>query len=253
MQEMKHFLDEKVQFYNTPAFIASDPISIPHRFENKHDIEIAGLYAAIFAWGQRKAIIAKCNDLLLRMDNTPSDFVMNAGPNELERLNGFVHRTFNESDCLFSVESLRIMYAEHGGLEDIFTSGYKMGGIKKAISVFRDRMLEPAHFKRFRKHISDPESGSAAKRINMFLRWMVRNDDAGVDFGLWKQISPAHLMCPLDLHSGRVARELGLLTRSQNDWKAVEELTTNLIKFDANDPVKYDFALFGTGINEKLS
>jgi uncharacterized protein (TIGR02757 family) len=250
--EMKKFLDEKVLFYNQPSFVENDPISIPRQFSRKEDIEISGFFAAIFAWGQRVTIINKSRELMMRMDNSPFEYVCNAPEREIESLSTFIHRTFRGEDCKFFVHSLQQIYRVHGGLETVFTDGYSQDhSIKAAISNFRRVFFHIDHLHRTRKHVPDPQAGSAAKRMNMFMRWMVRDDNKGVDFGIWKNISPADLICPVDLHSGKVARQLGLLERKQDDWKAAEELTANLRIFDPYDPVKYDFALFGTGINEK--
>ncbi len=249
---LKDLLDEKVVKYNHPDFIATDPISVPHAFSKKEDIEISSFLTATIAWGQRVTILRNAKLLMQHMDNQPHDFVMNAGADDLRKLSGFVHRTFNGDDCLFFVEALKHFYLNCGGLEKAFSNGLKGedSNILDAIVSFRDSFLEAPHLLRSRKHLANPATGSTAKRINMFLRWMVRNDDKGVDFGLWKQLSPAQLYCPLDVHVGNVARRLGLLIRTQNDWRAVEELTVNLRKFDSDDPVKYDFALFGMGVFE---
>lgn len=250
--DFRDFLDEKADLYNRLTFISTDPVSIPHRFSNKEDIEIAGFLAATIAWGQRPTIIRNALHLLQLMDDAPHDFVQHAGARELKRLDGFVHRTFNGTDARCFVTALRHIYKKHGGLEAAFQTGLKQGNMHEAISYFRRCFFEPAHPARTEKHVSDPAQGSAAKRIHMYLRWMVRRDKRGVDFGLWKSISPALLCCPLDVHSARVARKLGLLQRTQNDRKAVEELTANLRLLDARDPVKYDFALFGLGVFEKF-
>jgi len=253
VKDLKDFLDRKTEEYNSPAFIVTDPISIPHRFSRKEDIEIAGFLSATLAWGQRKTIISSSLRLLRLMDDDPWNFIMQAGPSDFERLDTFVHRTFNGDDCLFFLQSLRAVYQYHGGLEAAFTKGYTENhNIREAIIYFRKLFFATAHLPHSRKHVSDPGKNSSAKRINMYLRWMTRNDRQGVDFGLWKFISPSDLMCPLDLHSGRVARKLGLLLRKQDDWKAVEELTANLRLLDPLDPVKYDFALFGLGVFENF-
>jgi len=252
MRNLKAFLDAKSNEYNSPDFIACDPVSVPHHFNSPPDIEIAGFLSATLSWGQRPMIIAKAKALTGFMDNEPYNFLTQAPEKEFERFSRFVYRTFNGDDCLFFMQSLRSLYREYESLEEVFAEGYrKEDSVRDGIIAFRKKFLEMPHFVRSAKHIADPGSGSAAKRLNMFLRWMVRDDGRGVDFGLWKKIDPARLMCPLDVHSGRVARSLGLLTRKQNDWKAVEELTANLRLFDIHDPVKYDFALFGTGVNEK--
>lgn len=252
-EQLKELLEEKVIFYNQPSFIVSDPISIPHLFTKKEDIEIAGFLSATLAWGQRKTIINKSRELMKRMDNSPFDFVSHASEREINAMKGFVHRTFQGDDCIYFINALQQIYANQGGLEKVFEVGYlKNLDIKDSISHFRDVFFGSEHLHRTRKHVPDPMNGSASKRINMYLRWMVRNDNNGVDFGIWKNISTPHLMCPLDLHSGKIARQLGLLKRKQDDWQAVEELTANLRAFDPLDPVKYDFALFGTGVNEKF-
>lgn len=252
--QLKELLEEKVLFYNQPSFIANDPISIPHLFTKKEDIEIAGFLSAVLAWGQRVTIINKGRELMKRMDNSPSDFVSQASEREINSFADFVHRTFQGDDCTYFLNAMQQIYANHGGLEKVFEAGYlKSLNVKSSIIHFREIFFSFDHLHRTRKHIPDPNTGSAAKRINMFLRWMVRKDEKGVDFGIWKNFSPAHLMCPLDLHSGKIARRYGLLDRKQDDWQAVEELTANLRTFDPSDPVKYDFALFGTGVNEKFN
>jgi len=251
---LKAFLDEKVEFYNRPEFIISDPLLVPHRYTQKEDIEIAGFLSATIAWGNRVSILKNGLRLMEMMDDSPYKFVLGAGEKELKTLNKFVHRTFNDTDCLFFVEALRNIYLNHGGLEASFSKGLTKSNKDKdvfpAIMHFRTTFLSAPHLERSVKHIANPAAGSTAKRINMFLRWMVRKDDKGVDFGIWNSISPSQLCCPLDVHSGRSARQLGLLSRKQNDWKAVMELTENLRQFDAEDPVKYDYALFGMGVNE---
>jgi uncharacterized protein (TIGR02757 family) len=250
---MYNLLESLYLTYCKADFIATDPICIPHLFVKKEDIEIAGFLTATLAWGQRVTIIKKGRDLMERMDNAPFDFIINATAKNISSIDSFVHRTFQGDDCIFFMHALKQIYKKEGGLETAFTSGYNINqSIKESIHQFRELFFGFEHLHRTRKHVPDPMTGSAAKRINMYLRWMVRNDGNGVDFGIWKNINPAHLMCPLDLHSGRVARQLGLLTRKQDDWQAVEELTSNLLTFDASDPVKYDFALFGAGVNEKF-
>ena len=251
--ELRDFLDAKVLEYNRPSFIENDPVGIPHLFTKKEDIEIAGYFAATIAWGQRPVIIRNANRWMQFMEMEPHQFVLNASASEIKKLNGFVHRTFNGTDAVFFIQAMRHIYKKHGGPENVFAAGLKTDSglqIKNAILNFRNVFLSIQHETRSEKHIANPASGSNAKRINMFLRWMVRNDKAGVDFGIWKSISPSLLCCPLDVHVGNVARSLGLLTRSQDDWKSVEELTENLRQLDPNDPVKYDFALFGLGIFE---
>jgi uncharacterized protein (TIGR02757 family) len=248
----KEFLDNMFLKYCQPGFIANDPINIPHQFTKKEDIEIAGFLAATLSWGQRVTIINKSRELMTRMDNSPYDFIIHASEKEIGTMATFVHRTFQGEDCMYFLTALQQIYRYRGGLEKIFNSVYFPNqSIKESILYFRDVFFSFDHPTRTRKHLADPMSGSAAKRINMYLRWMVRNDANGVDFGIWKQIKPSDLLCPLDLHSGKVARRLGLLERKHDDWQAVEELTANLRIYDPVDPVKYDFALFGTGVNEK--
>ena len=252
--ELKEFLDEKHLLYNNRKFIETDPVSIPHLFSKKEDIEIAGFFAATIAWGQRSTILRNARRLMQLMDDDPHNFVLNFTKKDQLTFSKFVHRTFQEDDCLFYLKSLQQVYRKQGGLSQIFQpSGVKNNlQVKDAIRNARDLFLAVPHLKRSEKHFSDPATGSAAKRLNMFLRWMVRKDPEGVDFGIWENLSPSQLICPLDVHSGRVARKLGLLKRNQNDWQAASELTSNLIKFDQNDPVKYDFALFGLGVFERF-
>jgi uncharacterized protein (TIGR02757 family) len=250
--DIKDFLDEKVLQYNTTRFIESDPVSIPHGFESRQDIEISGFLTATIAWGGRSTIIKNAGRMMRLMDNAPFDFVMGHTQPDLERLKGFVHRTFNGVDLAYFIGALRNIYQNCGGLEGVFSDHTTETSTQEAIIRFREVFFSLPHSPRSRKHISDPSRGSAAKRINMYLRWMVRRDNRGVDFGLWQRISPGQLSCPLDLHSGNVARKLGLITRSQNDAKALAELDFNLRQLDALDPVKYDFALFGLGVFEKF-
>jgi len=250
--ELKEFLDEKVIQYNNPRFIESDPIQIPHQFSIKEDIEIAGFLTSTIAWGNRKIIIRNANLMMELMGNSPYDFVMNHKENHLNNFDDFVHRTFNSTDFKFFIKSLQNIYKNKGGLEEIFNIYAAKDSLQPAIHEFKKVFFEIPHLQRTEKHISDPLKGSSSKRINMFLRWMIRNDNTGVDFGIWNSLTPAQLSCPLDVHSGNVARKLGLLTRKQNDAKALDELDKNLRKFDKNDPVKYDFALFGLGVFEKF-
>ncbi len=250
--DLKAFLDEKVIQYNSPQFISSDPIQIPHQFQLKEDIEIAAFLIATIAWGNRKSIINNGNKLISLMGNSPYEFVMQHTPKHLEALDPFVHRTFNAIDLRYFILALQNIYANHNGLESIFATHSEEKSTQKAIHEFKKVFFSIAHPLRTTKHISDPLQNSAAKRINMFLRWMVRDDAAGVDFGIWKTIHPSQLSCPLDVHSGNVARKLGLLQRKQNDGKALMELDISLRKLDAADPVKYDFALFGLGVFEKF-
>ena len=246
--DRKDFLDEKVELYNNPNFIESDPIQIPHYYSLKEDIEIAGFLAATIAWGNRKMIINNAHKMMQLMGNSPYDFVMSHSDEQLAALSLFVHRTFNGQDFATFVKGMQHIYQNHNGLEAVFTK--KNPTMQHTISDFKKLFFEIPHENRTEKHISDPLHGSAAKRINMYLRWMVRKDTKGVDFGIWKNIDAAQLSCPLDVHSGNVARKLGLLHRTQNDAKAVLELDTQLRILDANDPVKYDFALFGLGVFE---
>ena len=248
--DLKDFLDSKVAQYNHPRFIETDPIQVPHLFLLKEDIEIAGFLTATIAWGNRKSIITNAKRMMDLLDNSPYDFVMNHKETDLEKINGFVHRTFNGNDFIQFIKSLQNIYKKHNGLESIFVAHADKESMQVSISKFKSTFFEIEHLSRTKKHVSDPLNNSAAKRINMFLRWMVRQDNMGVDFGVWKKLLPSQLSCPLDVHSGNVARKLGLLKRKQNDAKALVELDTALRELDANDPVKYDFALFGLGVFE---
>lgn len=250
--ELREFLDEKVLLYNRPDFIESDPIQVPHRFTKREDIEIAGFLAATIAWGNRKMIIRNALLLMERMDESPYDFVMSHSNDELNKLLPFVHRTFNGTDLIGFVTALRHIYQFHGGPEQLFSQHSQQQGLQYGIHHFKSIFCQYAPETRTHKHVSDPLKNSAAKRINMFLRWMVRKDQAGVDFGIWDKISPSLLSCPLDVHSGNVARKLGLLTRKQNDAKALAELDGKLRILDPKDPARYDFALFGLGVFEKF-
>lgn len=249
-EDLKNFLVEKVEQYNRPSFIETDPVSIPHRYSVKEDIEIAGFLAATIAWGNRKMILRNATRMMELMDDAPFDFVMNHEETDLERLHGFVHRTFNSSDLEFFVRSLKNIYKNHNGLEGIFNSYKTNQSLQPAIHMLSCIFFELPHQNRTLKHVSDTLRGSAAKKINMYLRWMVRKDNKGVDFGIWNSISPSILSCPLDVHSGNVARKLGLIKRKQNDSRAVAELDSNLREMDPADPVKFDFALFGLGVFE---
>jgi len=249
--EMYSFLELKALQYNKTAFIDSDPISIPHRFSRKEDIEISGFLTATLSWGQRKSIIQKSLLLMQLLDDSPYDFIMNANEQDLKSVEKFVYRTFNGVDCLYFIRALQQLYRSEGGMETAFTSVFSEGAYS-AISNFRNIFTGIGDPTRTGRHLANPLQGSAAKRLNMFLRWMVRKDENGVDFGIWQNISPALLICPLDVHSGRVARKLGLLNRTSNDRKAAEELTAALRNFDRIDPVKYDFALFGLGVFEQF-
>ena len=249
LPEIKPLLDEKyLEYCKSDFFIETDPIQIPKMFEEKEDIEIAGFLAASLAWGQRPTIIKKCKELMQLMDYAPADFIRHAGESDLERFCHFKHRTFNAYDCRYFIRSLSNIYWHHGGLESVFTAGWKETHDMFAVlrhwhAVFTELPAE----NRVLRHIADTGKGSAAKRVNMYLRWMVRSDQSGIDFGLWKEIPASALLIPLDLHTGNVSRQLGLLTRNQNDSRAVQELTERLREFDPADPIRYDFALFGLG------
>ena len=246
---LKELLDAAYARFAAPDFIADDPIQVPRAFERRADAEVAGFLTATIAWGQRRTIIANAWKLVRLMDEAPHAFVLDASAGELKRLQGFVHRTFNGIDAQQFIRSLRHLYTAHGGLEETFLTDGRIDDMGTAIARFKERFFEPAHPARTRKHVADPSKGSNAKRINMFLRWMVRPNDRGVDLGLWKRIKPADLMVPLDVHTGRVARELGLLRRAQDDWKSVIELTEALRQLDPLDPIKYDIALFAIGVD----
>jgi len=251
--DLKGFLDDKVIQYNRPGFIENDPISIPHRFKKKQDIEIAGLFAAVLAWGQRKTIINNCNNLMKKMDQAPYDFITNHSSVDLKEFESFKHRTFNSTDLLYFFAFLKNYYARFDSLENLFFVDKNEETLEKGLVNFHHEFFNLPEFpSRTRKHIATPERKSACKRINMYLRWMVRQDKQGVDFGIWKKLSASQLVCPVDLHVERVARKLGLIRRKQLDWQTAVELTRRLRKFDPTDPVKYDFALFGLGIEEKF-
>ena len=252
--DLKEFLYEKVILYNTKDFIAFDPISIPHSYTKKQDIEIAGFFAATLAWGQRATIIKKCKELLQMMDNTPHDFLLNHRLNDLKAFEKFKHRTFNATDALYFIETLSHHYKKHSSLEDAFFipgNSNPIVSVEEALKNFHAAFFSLPDFpKRTMKHVSTPAKKSACKRLNMYLRWMVRHDTNGVDFGIWKKLSPSQLICPCDVHVGRVARKLKLIKRKPLDWQTAVELTGNLRLLDPNDPVKYDFALFGLGVVE---
>lgn len=250
--KIKSYLSSAVETYNTLDFIEHDPIQIPHRFSKKEDIEIAGFLSASIAWGNRKSILKNANRMMEIMENAPFQFLMDkyALHDNRHLIESFVHRTFNGSDLFFFLQSIQNIYAKHGGLEAVFNQGYqKDETIKSALIRFREVFLSIPHEKRVQKHLSNVATNSAAKRLNMYLRWMVRSDDNHVDFGIWKLIPMSALMLPLDVHTGNISRQMGLLSRKQNDWKAVEEITEVLRQFDKEDPIKYDFALFGLGVN----
>jgi uncharacterized protein (TIGR02757 family) len=250
IKNLKEFLDSKVEQYDQPSFIKDDPVSIPHLFSKKQDIEIAGFFAAVFAWGKRTTIINKSRELMQWMDMSPYAFCLDADFERLKRLLDFKHRTFNATDLLYFVEFLKYHYQHHESLETAFT---KWGNdVEQMLTGFHHYFFSLEHVPpRTKKHIATPEKRSNCKRLNMFLRWMVRNDDKGVDFGIWKNIQSSQLICPVDVHVARVARRFNLLHRKQIDWQAAVELTGYLCTLDADDPVKYDFALFGLGVIEK--
>ena len=256
LTDLKKFLDSKVIEFNKPSFIKDDPVCIPHLFSRKPDIEIAGFFAAIFAWGIRKTIINKCKFLLHLMDNAPYDFCINHTDNDLKKLEKFCHRTFNDTDLLYFISFLKFNYSKYNSLETAF---FNNKTIKQSDNVVEDSLNSFYQYffslddvpARTRKHIASPQKNSSCKRLNMYLRWMVRSDNKGVDFGIWKKISPSQLICPVDVHVARVAKHFDLLKRKQVDWQAAIELTEELKKFDNADPVKYDFALFGLGVLEK--
>lgn len=255
-KNLKEFLDKKVDEYDQPFFIKDDPVSIPHLFSKKQDIEIAGLFAAVFAWGNRTTIINKSRELMQRMDMRPFEFCLHHSDKELKQLAGFKHRTFNEDDLYYFIEFFKQHYSKHESLEKAFMSSptgrIKEGVIENSLIHFKQYFFSFEHLKRTEKHISSPLHNSSCKRLNMFLRWMVRRDKKGVDFGIWKSLKPSQLICPIDLHVARVAKKFGLLTRRQSDWQAALELTEALRKFDPDDPVKYDFALFALGVTERF-
>ncbi|MCW3124623.1 MAG: hypothetical protein JWO03_281 [Bacteroidetes bacterium] len=245
-------LEQKYKEYNKPFFIDNDPVQIPHRFSKKQDIEIAGFIAATLSWGQRVTIVKNTNRILEWMDESPHDFILNHKDKDLKRFLGFVHRTFNDTDLLYFIEFFRWFYSGHDSLEEAFTRSLtkKAPHIESALVGFQEIFFSlEDHPLRTKKHVPSPIRKSTCKRLNMYLRWMVRKDKAGVDFGIWKNIKPAQLLMPLDVHVDRHARRLGLITRKQSDWQTVLELTDNLRGFDPNDPVKYDFALFGMGVD----
>ena len=249
--EMKLFLEEKYLQYNNPSFIECDPVSIPHLFTEKRNREISGFLTASIAWGRRDLILKSARKLIALMYDEPYEFITSSGEKEFDRFDNFVHRTFNGTDCRYFIKGLRNIYREYNSMEDVLLEGMKHGkSVREGLMHLRLKFFELPHPGRTEKHFADIKRGAAGKRLNMFLRWMVRKDNHGVDFGIWGRIDPSMLFIPLDIHSGNTARILGLLTRRINDWKAVEELTATLRKFDPDDPVKYDFALFGTGIYE---
>lgn len=251
--DIKKILDDLFLKYNQPSFIALDPISIPHRFTKQADIEISGLFAALLAWGQRTTIINNLNNLMQLMDGAPHDFIVNHQSKDRKRFLGFVHRTFNDTDLLYFIEFLQFHYQQHPSLETLFTGGLSKDDehVGPALIHFHQSFFQLPHLKRTEKHVSTPMRKSACKRLNLYLRWMVRQDKKGVDFGIWKHISPSQLLCPLDVHVHRAAGILGLTQRKQADWQTTLEITQALKLLDAKDPVKYDFALFGYSLEQK--
>ena len=251
--DLKAFLDLKFREYNNVSFIDNDPVSIPHRFRQKQDIEITGLWTSILSWGQRATIIKKSLELFELMDNAPYEFITGHSETDLKKLLNFRHRTFNTTDTLYFIHFFRLWYSEHNSLEDLFRPDKEEHTVESGLNRFHNSFFAlPEAPVRTIKHIPSPARGSACKRLNMFLRWMVRRDHGGVDFGIWEKIKTSQLICPCDLHVERVARKLGLITRKQTDWRTALELTDHLRLFDPDDPVKYDYALFGLGIIEKF-
>lgn len=249
-------LENKAEEFNRPAFIENDPICIPHAYKKQQDIEISGLIAAVLAWGQRKTIIRKCQEFFMLMDHAPHDFILHHQEQDLKAFLEFKHRTFNATDALYFIEFLHQYYKQYDSLEEAFAKAIHPDDtdVEKGLTYFHQLFFSlPDYPSRTRKHIATPERNSACKRLNMYLRWMVRQDDKGVDFGLWHKIKSSQLICPCDLHVDRVARRLGLIRRKQTDWLTAQELTQNLRYFDSQDPVRYDFALFGLGIEERMS
>lgn len=253
-QALRKLLDERVMLYDTPAFIPADPISIPHRFTKKQDIEIAGFFAATLAWGIRTTIINNCTRLMNWMDNAPHEFILHHQPEDLKQMLGFAHRTFNATDLLYFIETLQRHYQQYNSLEDAFVpqDTFEEDNVGPALIHFHNYFFFGEHPERTRKHVSTPARGSACKRLCMFLRWMVRKDEAGVDFGIWKKISPAQLVCPLDVHVARVAHRLGLIPEEKANWRSALELTNTLRQWRPQDPTVYDYALFGLGAEERF-
>src|ERR1700740_3074370 len=253
IDNLKSFLDSKVAQYNRPDFIKNDPVSIPHLFSNKQDIDIMGFWAATLAWGQRITIINKCKELIGLMDGAPYDFIINHEEPDLKKLLHFKHRTFNDVDTLYFISFFRHHYSNYESLEEAFFPSNGVSAVEDSLNHFRGYFFSlPDYPHRTKKHVSSPTQKSTCKRLNMFLRWMVRKNDCGVDFGIWNKLKPSDLIMPCDLHVDRVARKLKLITRKQTDWQTAVELTERLREFDPNDPVKYDFALFALGIEEKF-
>jgi uncharacterized protein (TIGR02757 family) len=252
LEEIKSYLEQQHHKFNQIDFIENDPILIPHAFTRKEDIEISGFFAATFAWGQRITIINKTKLFLSMMDNDPFQFIVHAKSSDLKPFQKFVHRTFNGDDAIFLIKQLQIIYQKHGSLENSFLQFHQPKQLPTTLANWKNELLKSNQEHHCKKHFGNPLENSTAKRLLMFFRWMVRNDKRGVDFGIWKQFKPSELYIPLDVHTGNVSRMLGLLNRQQNDWKSVDELTNALRKMDAKDPIKYDFALFGTGVEGEL-
>lgn len=251
--EMKDFLELKYRQFNVPAFISNDPVSVPHRYTVKQDIEISGFLTAAISWGRRDLIVSSANSLLDMMGESPWAFIMEAGDDNIDKVSSFYYRTFNGHDCTTFIRGLKKIYSRYNSMEDVLIRYMADGhSWKESIIGLRSEFFNIPHQKRTLKHFANLSTGAAGKRLNMFFRWMVRNDGRGVDFGLWQSVDPSVLFIPLDFHTGNISRKLGLLERKQNDWKAVEELTGVLRGFDEHDPVKYDFSLFGLGIIEKF-
>jgi len=248
--ELKEFLDEKVALYLKPNFVVEDPIAIPHQFSKKEDVEIAAFLTATIAWGRRPMILKNAQEMMRIMDHSPHEFILNANNKEIEQSLNFCHRTFQGVDLQTFIYALRNIYQNHNGLEACFYT--EKEDMSAGISSFKQTFFSINHLSRTQKHVSDPLKGSASKRLIMFLRWMVRSNNEGVDFGIWKTLNPSQLSCPLDVHTANVARKLGLITRKANDWKTVKELDLHLRSFCKEDPSKYDFALFGLGVYEKF-
>ena len=254
VQGLKDFLDAKALLYNQPSFIERDPIRIPHSFSKKQDIEISGFFAAVLAWGNRTIIINNCTKLMKWMDNSPHDFICHHKDTDLKGFIHFVHRTFNATDLLYFIELLQYHYRHHDSLEDAFVplTRYKADNVEQALIHFHNYFFSIEHPERTRKHIATPKRNSACKRLNMYLRWMVRKDNKGVDFGIWRKIKPSQLVCPLDVHVARVAERLGLINNIKSNWKNALQLTAHLKELNPKDPAIYDFALFGVGMAERL-
>lgn len=253
--DLHELLESRFEYYNQPNFIENDPISIPHQFSKKQDIEIMGFWASVLAWGQRVTIINKCNELVERMDGSPHDFVLNHSENDLKKLVGFKHRTFNDTDTLYFIKFFKWYYNQYESLETAFSTTIQESdsNVENGLNNFNRLFFSLEDFpSRTKKHIAAPNKKSACKRLNMYLRWMVRKDNKGVDFGIWNTIKTSQLICPFDVHVERVSRKIGLIERKQADWLTAVELTNSLKELDPIDPVKYDFALFGMGVDEKF-